>query len=633
VMGFNRISISRILMLAPLVLAFTACGNGFQVHEGLKLEGDNLRTGAFNKDQKPFTSFSATPSFEALKAEVPETLESKTFAASIEKAELQSKVSDYSQEAMLEVSLKWVGTGEPQIFRGSLAQNSDGIYGAKLTTKSGLKQNVFLDATCTDLSCEVVQTKIRSEQNNEILGGVMFHNEDRILQTGESTAAPEKMGAKAREFYISHKEGKPVKVRAFVIVNGIARYEVTEAQKVGDKMVDKTLLKGDLVSPEGDKIDLDLSESPLKELGSTDLVGNDEDTGELIFLQDDSEDETPSAKTSTPDSTKPAPLAPTKPPRATFVVTLKPKAPVKPETAPKTAPTPPEPIDVRAGLGKGACTLALPMSNQNTAEVNAAIQSLLKDCNSGDQTKYGGETRSQFFAKFRQTVQNGRSRDLTNTLKVHRDSLLGPASNPESDAFGFQLMTSEMKSKNVPVVLAAAMTAIETGFSKLLRGGLGECGVMQFMPGTAKYVGLSRLFGQAPKTGQKGERALCYAQDDRVVFTKSMPAFAKYIKFLNDNYFPNNALMITASYNGGQGTTTKSESLVNSRLKNDRGLRALSPQEIRLMSQDFFWHKARGSLSRGIISHTGQVAAAAQVLLNTQVYDEKVRVYPSMKAE
>ncbi|MGE3973179.1 MAG: lytic transglycosylase domain-containing protein [Bdellovibrionales bacterium] len=641
----------KIISFLLAVLVLSACGTAFRASPQLELNGQNLRTGALNKDEKPYTTFSATPNYEKLDSQIPKTTEAKLFAASIEKARFNSQFQDgLIQNNEMEVQIFWKGITEPQVLKGQLTQwqNQQGpVYGAKLQTVSGHQSDIYIDATCESVSCEVIQSLIKSSKTNDVLGGIMFHNEERILKTQESEEIdPNKMSRQAREFYLSHKQGTAVKVRASTIVNGTSQYEVTEPVKVGDNLVDQTILKGDLVSPEGDKIDLSETAGAIKSIGRTDLVGNDEENGELIFLQEDTAEDTPTPVPTPPTSLSPTKPLPTKPapgastptattpskPRAQFVFSLERPKPAAARAASKPAPAPgvsDKPIRIDQGLGKGECTIAHP--SQNSPQVEATIQSIMKDCAPQDPTIYARETKAQFFRKYRKFLQSDLDFQLINVLNIHKTMEKQTRHEENSDAWGFQLMLNQMKQANHAGVLAAAMTVVETGFMNL-GGAAGECGVMQFMKATARDRGLTNLFNPIWGKVNGKQRRVCRTDDDRVIFRKAMPAFARHITLLN-SYFPNNALMITASYNGGQGAAQDSQETVEARLKSDKKLRSLSPAEIKLMSNNFFWHKARGTLNSGAIAHTGKVAAAVQLLLNTQVYDEKIRPYPSMKAE
>jgi hypothetical protein len=402
----------------------------------------------------------------------------------------------------------------------------------RLTESTGQRSDLTIDALCAESACYHGKFLVKDQQGRT--AGIVITKEDRLLRL--KTPDNPALAPVDERVAGDYKQGKPVVVTSTEIFPGRSYYDIKE--KTANPSAQGLQLKGDLVEPGGDCVQVDNSQS---QYSQTCLIGNDEQ-GDLLFkLQ---------LKDSTPEqtATPPANSSSSKSkPRNSQKPAQKPAgSSEKPNTKPSAKP--PKPAlylelarDERPAENGPTTTTTIPVNRVNcrvtSASNNSMIQDIMKDC---------GNTEIEKYTKIWATGVRGKW--LKNFLHYNEIRLHGDSSATKAElgkAGDLKTMLSVLAQYNFPEIWAVISVHESAGFINQTKpASHGEIGYWQLLPATAAGFGL------------KVYPTVTRAKDDRLNVSKATTAAIRYYNGLL-TMWAGDVKMAMASYNRGEGTMDK----------------------------------------------------------------------------
>lgn len=164
-----------------------------------------------------------------------------------------------------------------------------------------------------------------------------------------------------------------------------------------------------------------------------------------------------------------------------------------------------------------------------TDEQSAQITNLLGEVSSGE------DKQGQKIANYLQTLMyEGQLNVPTSVLEALSPSTTSAAPTNASDTDYKAIIEQAATKYNVPAKLIESVIKHESGFNPLARSSAGATGLMQLMPSTAKYLGVT----------------------DATNPTQNIMGGTKYLRKMLDKFNGDMSLAL-AAYNAGPGNVTK----------------------------------------------------------------------------
>jgi uncharacterized membrane protein YgcG len=550
-------------LIALIILVTVRCGTRTSVtavRGGAGISPDNLTGG--ERSGRPYTGFGPAPELDDIKREVPATDANRSFAAQIESAFLMHHHRKGENPNTLKVFMKWAGLEKPLEFWGEIKVDNGKLV-ATLKDETEQKRGFVIEAICHDDDCNVVSAYL---MNNKVpMAGLMFRKKIRDFQMRISkkdfalTRCYDKATQDEIDRYI---KGVKVTASSTEVIPGRSHFKIYEGLEAGTPA---STIEGDLLRTDGDC-------TPIKGLANKSiftricLAGNNE-TGKLVF------------KTELPpvpkDCAAPNPHPDTDPDG--FFVIVDPDEPKNPDNGGGTGNgggnngggTGNGGGNSGGGTGNGGgtgggggtvkpgpvCEMPIPEE-----KAHPIVVSMYKDCGHPTVKKKIDTVWSK----------GGRRADLVSYLGLHQSVLQG---DTKGRAGEYATMKEVLKDNGLPVVLGF-VALHETGFHGHKIGTSGELGHWQLMKATAKDFGI--------KTDEERRR-----------IDTSTLAISKFFKMLIKEWTDEqtgevNIKMVFASYNAGLGAMRKRVKDAKAVLNGSDQAEALSIDEIRLYSEDFW---------------------------------------------
>jgi hypothetical protein len=526
---------NAVRFLITLSLLITACGKprmGMNGVEGI----DGVTTGGY-KGEKPYTGYGPRPDIEKIQEHVPDSASNKEFAGQIESAFLLRHHGRVEASNALRVHVKWQGLEKPLEFWGEIKNEND-KFTATLNEETDQKKGLVMTAACNNSSCDVVTAYLLF--NRVIKAGMIFRLEKRTIQARISprdlqliTCYDPKIQA-ATQRYV---KGVEVTVASTEIVPGRTHFKLYEKEGANSS----ARLEGDLLTTDGDCMPIQ-GENDEAIFARVCLAGND-GGGSLVF------------RAKLPALPKTCKVTqPTKPsqPKANQSGQSEEDEPsiflqVKRPSQPGNAPTPAVPGPL--------CSLPVPAD-----KVHPIVKAMYKDC---------GNPIVNRMLNLYWGSKGTRKGQLVKFLNLQDASLRGQS---QGQVQAFTTMKRVLKAAQLPPTLGF-VTVQESGFDANIRGRDGEIGYWQFMPNTARGVGLDpKLRNQIGPSTQAAARL-----------------FHQLIRQFTNSRGEVNIKMVLASYNAGSGASDRAENTMQAHKRSGASnFVHLTRQQIEAYSQDFW---------------------------------------------
>lgn len=595
--------------LIALGLFFSACGPAMRP-QGAALKADQAvaPTGGSNLGGKEYTFLNLSPAVQQIQNSIKKTPETIAFSQKILNVDFK-----WSNKT-LTIVITWLDQIETETFVGTNTNiSTKETTSFKLNSKKS-SSSLYLEAQCDNNQCDNISVFVKSKTDQKTLTGILLQKESRILTVKASRFVnQDRLSSKGQDFYRDYQQGKEVEVRSFSVLNGASKYKVLN---ISDKENEapEVILEGELVSPDGDKVPVINSNSTLQSMGSTYNVGQD-DQGSLLLLQEDKGNASIETEGSNSQNNKP---------QDKQKLAIEIAAPVKIKQKEQTKEKNKEkPLDT-SNTPQAKTMQENPCDVDVSSVSSPQVKSIL--------TEYIGYCDQKEVQKVRNEILKNLTSNIYRALDLHHGAL---SEGPRPDIYTqFRSMLEKVSEAELPWVLAASLTSVESAFKRTAFGSKGELGVWQIMPATGREYGL-KVTGKV-------------ATDERADVAKSSVAMSKFLNDLLQKWsrqdpvtgeWKTNTPMVLASYNMGANGAQKASDHAENCIQGNKDSRCLSNKykpltadDLAALSEDFFViTKFTKKISNGTKEYVPKILAIGQLLLNPEKLGVSVNASSKMK--